>query len=127
MRSSFARADDVVESTEAALDRPVRGAVEAAVCYCGDEAAAPIDLPLVRAAAATLHASEEGSAAFALDVAVVCPPEGGEARTVLVECNDGFALGLYPGCSAELYARMMVARWDELVCRAEDPVPHVRH
>ena len=87
------------------------GKVEAAVCYKGNEAVAP-DLKCVEDAAATLHASDEGSAAFALDMGVVVAPH---VKTVLIEVNDGFALGLYPGCPDDLYARMMVARWDEMV------------
>lgn len=88
----------------------LHGRVEASVCYHGNEVSAPLDRARVEAAAATLHASvEEGSAAFALDVGVLS-----DGRTVLIEVNDGFSLGLYPGCPAELYASMMVARWREL-------------
>jgi hypothetical protein len=39
----------------------------------------------------------------------------GTPQTVLVELNDGFSLGLYPGCPAAWYAEMQVARWQELV------------
>jgi len=97
------------------------GKVGAAVCYKGDETWS-LDMQCVEAAAATLHASEEGSAAFALDMGVVAVAEGDEckSRTVLVEVNDGFALGLYPGCPPDLYARMMVARWDEICARGHE-------
>ena len=42
----------------------------------------------------------------------------GQLQTVLIELNDGFALGLYPGCPEEWYAAMMVARWEEIVAGA---------
>ena len=35
-------------------------------------------------------------------------------ETVLVELNDGFAIGNY-GLADYLYARLLEARWDELV------------
>ena len=63
---------------------------------------------------AALEASGEDSAAYALDVGVV--RVGVALRTVLVEVNDGFALGLYPGCPSSWYAEMQVARWREMVC-----------
>ena len=44
--------------------------------------------------------------------------QGIAPHAVKVEVNDGFALGLYPGCPPDLYARMMVARWDEICARA---------
>lgn len=92
----------------------LRGKVLSVACYRGN-GSAPLDLPLVRAAAARLHTSNEGSVAFALDVGVQTTASG--SRTVLIEVNDGFSLGLYPGCEAEAYAAMMVARWDEMAER----------
>jgi hypothetical protein len=98
------------------------GQVESFVCYRGDQDV-PLDLPRVSAAAATLYASADGSAAFALDVGVVRRSSGGtEAQTVLIEVNDGFSLGLYPGCPPEVYAKMMCERWDEMARNA--PLGH---
>ena len=37
-----------------------------------------------------------------------------DGRTVVVECNDGFALGHY-GLDAVLYAKLISARWHELL------------
>jgi hypothetical protein len=36
--------------------------------------------------------------------------------TILVEVNDGYSLG-HGGLVADLYARLLLARWDELVLR----------
>jgi len=49
-------------------------------------------------------------AAYALDFGV---KRGDEHQTLLVEANDGFALGHY-GLSPVLYVRMLSARWHEL-------------
>ena len=89
------------------------------VCYSGDERTAPVDGGKVAAAIEALKRSGEGSAAYALDVGVVAID--GRQETVLIEVNDGFALGLYPGCPTSWYARMMVARWDEMVEQAARP------
>ena len=94
----------------------LHGHVDAVVCYAGDEAA-PLNMRRVQQAAQRLYASDEGSAAFALDFGVVKASGRDAARTVLIEVNDGFSLGLYPGCAHETYAEMMVARWDEIVVR----------
>ena len=53
---------------------------------------------------------EAGSlvAGFSIDVGQL-----GDGYT-LVECNDGFALGLYEGLPHEDYARLIEARWLEL-------------
>ena len=37
-----------------------------------------------------------------------------DSRTILVEVNDGYSLG-HGGLVADLYARLLLARWDELV------------
>ena len=50
--------------------------------------------------------------------------EGGERATVLVECNDGLALGLYPGCPAEVYVDVLVARWRELASSIGERAHH---
>merc|ERR1719152_207109 len=91
------------------------------VCYSGDEHAAPADATKVREAVEALRASGQGSAAYALDVGVALVD--GRLQTVLIEVNDGYALGLYPGCDPEWYAQMMVARWDEIVAARTGPLP----
>lgn len=52
---------------------------------------------------------ETSPAAYALDFGIY-----DNKYTVLVEANDGFALGTY-GLQPELYAQMLEARWKELV------------
>jgi len=89
------------------------------VCYRGDEATAPADEAKIAAAIEALKRSGEGSAAYALDVGVATIDD--RLETVLIEVNDGFALGLYPGCPASWYAKMMVTRWDEMVEASAQP------
>jgi hypothetical protein len=91
------------------------------VCYSGDALEAPLDQPKVFAMVAALQASGEGAAAYALDVGVARMADGSQ-QTVLLEVNDGYALGLYPGCPEQWYVAMMVVRWQELV---EEGVPSV--
>jgi hypothetical protein len=50
---------------------------------------------------------------FSIDVGRLEGPT--DDTYALVECNDGFALGLYEGLSHESYARLIEARWLELV------------
>merc|ERR1711871_750845 len=35
--------------------------------------------------------------------------------TVLVKMNDGYSLGLYPGCPIKIYTNVLLERWHELV------------
>lgn len=56
----------------------------------------------------SLHAPR----AYCLDVGIAHWP-GGLVETLLVEMNDGFAMGHY-GLRPELYARMLSARWSEM-------------
>lgn len=53
-------------------------------------------------------------AGFALDFGVA-----EDGRTLLIEANDGFSLGVY-GLEATLYARLLTARWAE-INGTEDP------
>lgn len=72
--------------------------------YRGDPLRFP-DAPEIRA---MLDAYDAPPAGYALDVGVT-----GNGRTLLVELNDGYALGSY-GLPPVEYARLLEARWDEL-------------
>ncbi len=86
--------------------------------YKGDWSAFP-DPSVIRDMASVLARSGIGPgpggaavpapAALAIDVGVTAP-----GRTALVEVNDSFALGSY-GLDSVLYARMISARWMEMV------------
>jgi hypothetical protein len=60
-----------------------------------------------------------GLAAFALDLGVLSTGE-----TALVEVNDAWALGYYAGGDLHRgdYLKMLMARWDQIVGQAADPV-----
>ncbi len=45
-----------------------------------------------------------------------------ESETILIEVNDGFSIGNY-GLADYHYARLLEARWDELVL----PLLNVKH
>lgn len=72
--------------------------------YYGD----PLRFPNVSVVRAVLNAYNTAPVGYALDVGVT---ETGE--TLLVELNDGYALGCY-GLPTHLYVRLLEARWDEL-------------
>ncbi|CAE7325608.1 unnamed protein product [Symbiodinium sp. CCMP2592] len=84
-----------------------------AIChYKGpSEGAGALDLNVVKEAVQTLCQSEEGHnlAGFGMDFAVL------EEGTCLVEVNDGFSLGKYPGVSGKDYTDLLVARWHSLM------------
>lgn len=63
---------------------------------------------------AAVEAYPNMPAGFALDFGVT-----DDGRTLLIEANDGFSLGVY-GLEATLYARLLSARWAELN-DTEDP------
>lgn len=63
---------------------------------------------------ASISDYEEAPAAYSLDFGVTT-----DGRTLLIEMNDGFAIGCY-GLNEELYAKFLTARWAELV-GVEDP------
>ncbi|MCB9598174.1 MAG: ATP-grasp domain-containing protein [Sandaracinaceae bacterium] len=86
----------------------VEGQVVAVAQYDGSPRPAPsawIDATLQQ-----LIDGGEAPAGFAIDVAT---KPGGEP--VLMECNDGFALGQYDGVSNASYVDLVCARWRELV------------
>lgn len=72
--------------------------------YKGDWAIAP-DREMVESA---VRAFQSAPRAYSLDFGIT---KGG--RTLLVEVNDGYALGCY-GMQPALYAQMLEARWEEL-------------
>ncbi|CAE7259800.1 unnamed protein product [Symbiodinium microadriaticum] len=90
----------------------VHGEIRAICHYKGpSEGAGALDLTVVEEAVQTLCQSEEGQnlVGFGMDFAVL------EAGTCLVEVNDGFSLGKYPGISGKDYADLLVARWHSLM------------
>lgn len=58
---------------------------------------------------ARMLAAFPGPAGWALDVGVLA-----DGRQVLVEANDGWALGFYTGCPRDAYLSVIAARWAEL-------------
>lgn len=74
--------------------------------YRGDPLVFP-DPQVIRAALAA-QAKTDAPAGYALDFGVTATGE-----TMVVEINDGYALGAY-GTSSTLYARIIAARWTEL-------------
>ena len=58
---------------------------------------------------ARVAAEPDPPAGYALDVGVLA-----DGTTAVVECNGGFAFGTY-GLEADLHARVLVARWRQLV------------
>ena len=72
--------------------------------YSGDPLIFP-DPSRVRAAVAAYHGAPAG---YALDVGVV-----EDGRTLLVEVNDGYAIGSY-GLPPLRYAALIAARWEQL-------------
>lgn len=83
----------------------LRGNVVGAAHYKGDCFAHP-DATTVRSAVAAYAGAP---AAYGLDFGVTA-----DGRTLLVEANDGFALGPY-GLDPVIYVEMLEARWCELV------------
>ncbi len=81
------------------------GDVVATSCYKG----APLLFPDAARIEAMLAAFASAPAGYGLDVAV-----DDAGRTVLVEVNDGVSLGAY-GAPPEAYARLLAARWREIV------------
>lgn len=70
------------------------------------------DLAFVQAVVAAWTATGRAASAYGIDFGVLK-----DGDTVLLELNDGFALGAY-GLADELYAELIVTRWLELVSGA---------
>jgi hypothetical protein len=84
--------------------------------YKGDWSQAP-DKRIVERAVDAYKGAPRG---YALDIGVT-----DDGQTLLVEVNDGFALGHY-GLKPRLYAELLEARWEELVRLYLRPVPKPR-
>ena len=111
------------------------GSLKAVSCYVGDEKKAPIDLKIVYTAIRRLEGKgrqlrnslinmREAPRAYAIDfgVAKYIDENGEESHhTILVEVNDGYSLGLYPGCSVKIYTDVLLERWYELVGLKRSP------
>lgn len=72
--------------------------------YAGDALVLP-DTDVIRAAVETYS---DGPMGYAMDFGVT-----GDGRTILVEVNDGYAIGAY-GLHPVRYANLIQARWDEI-------------
>lgn len=93
----------------------LHGQVVGTVLYAGDEALddapALIDAQVVLDALSCARAEwPEMPAGFAMDWAL-----DASGNTVLVECNDGWALGYYRPLAPATYLHLLAARWHELV------------
>ena len=78
--------------------------------YHGDPLLFP-DSSVIKTMLST-YTTTTSPAAYVLDVGITR-----EGQTLLVELNDGYALGAY-GLPAHHYARLLEARWDELCAAA---------
>lgn len=87
----------------------VDGVVRGVCRYAGEGADEP-PADFLHDAIERMRAAGELVAGFAIDVGRL-----DDGRWVLVECNDGFGLGLYEGLAAHDYADLLCARWSELV------------
>ena len=81
------------------------GGIAGEACYRGD----PKEWPDVDVVNGAVDAYEDAPAAYGLDLGVTA-----DGRTLLVEVNDGYALGCY-GIDCVAYALFLAARWAELV------------
>lgn len=79
----------------------------------GDDA--ELDLTVPRKMVAAWPGQPAG---WALDVGRLA-----DGRVVLVEANDGWALGYYRGCDRRAYLDVIAARWAELAARAGVEAP----
>jgi hypothetical protein len=148
-KDDFWKLTNVQENTPVYVSEPIeflseyrcyviRGSVKAISCYMGDKKLAPLDLKTVYTAVRCLEGknrklngvvtdvTREASRAYAIDFGVVnyVDPETDDEsqHTVLVEMNDGYSLGLYPGCSSRIYTEVLLERWNELVGLKVSPV-----
>ena len=80
------------------------------VCHYEGLKEEPPSMALLQSAITRLRESGEIVAGFSIDVGRLA-----DGRWVIVECNDGFGLGLYPGLAANHYADLLCARWEQFV------------
>lgn len=74
--------------------------------YRGDPWVMPDRIEVIRMVRASM---DMGIAGLSVDVGVTK-----DGRTLLVECNDGYALGYY-GLDSLAYAELLIARWNQIV------------
>jgi len=107
---------DVTEDTPVQVQEPVRfvsewrayvirGMVQGLCHYSGD----PLRFPSANVIRAAVGAFVNAPAGYAADFGV-----SDDGRTLLVEVNDGYALG-QGGLKADRYAKLLQARWDEII------------
>ncbi len=87
----------------------VRGEVRGVCHYSGREDEPPPPT-LLTTAIERLDTAGAGVDGFSVDVGRLT-----DGRWVIVECNEGYGLGMYPGLSAVDYVDLLCARWEELV------------
>ncbi len=81
-----------------------------AMLHYGGDPAVRVDEAVVHEAVHRLEEAKEATAGYGVDFGVLAT-----GQTALVEWNDGFSLGAYPGMEAESYTELTVARWTELL------------
>lgn len=87
------------------------GEVLACCNYAGDPALR-VEPTVVQEGVAARSAAPGCPAGYALDYGVL---DDAGRTTALVEFNDGFGLGAYPGVSAAQYTRLVMSRWQQLL------------
>ena len=83
----------------------IRGDLKGIKHYLGDIRVFP-DMDVVDEA---IRAYTSDPAGYSIDFGVTS-----EGKTLLIECNDGWSLGNY-GLDHQVYANLLMARWDELM------------
>lgn len=86
----------------------IEGIIEKAGQYRGEPLIFP-DAQVPRAALAAMQGSGEAPVSFVIDVGITA-----EGRTLVVEANDGYAVGNYALTPLQ-YAHFLETRWDEMV------------
>jgi hypothetical protein len=89
----------------------VRGSIRAVAQYAG--APEPASISIAESALELLERAGESVAGFSIDFGRLA-----DGRSALVECNEGFGLGLYPGVDDGAYFELLEARWLELMSHA---------
>eukprot|EP00750_Incisomonas_marina_P016331 INCI19095.3.p1 GENE.INCI19095.3~~INCI19095.3.p1 ORF type:complete len:365 (+),score=66.50 INCI19095.3:279-1373(+) len=81
---------------------------------------ATLDMRVVREAVQLLSDSPEGRmlTGYGMDFAVIASKNPNRFDTCLVEVNDGYSLGAYPGLSGRDYTDLLCSRWHALVSAA---------
>ena len=96
----------------------INGVVKSIAHYLGPDMREKLDAKLIHEAGATLFKHRPDLAGCGLDFAVVKKSDGA-FETVLIEVNDGYALGIYEegshGIGERDYTDMLIARWRTLV------------